>query len=197
MEAFLEEILPKIIADDVRWKVINHQSKTRLLRELPVRLRGYSNYDLQWRPRTLVLIDRDEDDCNALKASLEQFALLQGLHTKSSPSPMGGFEVVNRIVIEELEAWHFGDPDAVRAAFPGAARNVERNARYRDSDAIIGGTHEALLRVLKAGGHFRHHATLPKIDVARRIGRQMTIERNRSMSFGQFISGLDAIVDQL
>ena len=77
------------------------------MRHLPSRLQGYA----QWIPadhKIVVLIDRDNEDCKRLKARLEQMALNAGLTTRSQPAD-DRFAVINRIVIEELEAWYFGD----------------------------------------------------------------------------------------
>ena len=50
------------------------------------------------------------------------------------------WQVVTRIAIEELEAWYFGDWEAVREAYPGVSPSVPQQAPYRDPDAIRGGT---------------------------------------------------------
>src|SRR4051812_10836847 len=91
MEAFLGGLLPRILSSDVPRKIIDHGSKQQLLKELPKRLSGYSHYPVEYRPRTLVLVDRDGDDCRLLKADLERHAEHAGLRTKTNPSPNGEF----------------------------------------------------------------------------------------------------------
>jgi hypothetical protein len=45
-------------------------------------------------------------------------AISAGLITKSSCQKDKSFQVLNRIVVEELEAWFFGDVQAIRQAYP-------------------------------------------------------------------------------
>jgi len=104
--------------------------------------------------------------------------------TKSRPGANGRFKVVNRIAVEELEAWFFGDVDAVRAAYPKVSLTLSAKAAYRNPDAIRGGTREALEHVLRQSGY--HKQGLPKIENARTIARHMDPDRNRSRSFRCF-----------
>lgn len=193
MAAFLDTFLPRVLPPGQPWKPIDHGSKQRLRARLPVRLRGYAGYDPAYRPKVLVLLDRDEDDCRLLKDELERAAAAAGLRTKSRPGPAGVFDVVSRIVVEELEAWFLGDPAAVASVWSGAARFLGK-AAYRDPDAVRGGTHEAMLRVLRAAGHLRGADRLPKIAVARAMGSALNPDASRSCSFTHFRTGLDALV---
>lgn len=194
MEAFLIDYLPRVLPNNVAWKIIDHGSKWQLLSKLPQRLNGYARMPAQVRPRILVLVDRDDDDCMQLKARLEQACLACSLATKSHPGCNGEFFVVNRIVIEELEAWYFGDVTALCTAWPGVSPHLASQAKFRDPDAITGGTHEALLAVLQRAGHFRGLDRLPKIDAARRMAQLVDRAGNRSQSFNSFLAGIDALV---
>ena len=196
MEAFLKAFLPRFLDPAINWKPINHQSKQQLLRELPNRLRGYGHIPSNVRPKSLVLIDRDKDDCRLLKQRIEESACIAGLSTKTNPAADGSFDVVNRIVIEELEAWFFGSVPALAIAWPGVPANLAAQTAYRDPDAIAGGTHEALFRVLQQAGHHKGAGRLPKIDTARRMGRLLDPATNGSRSFQQFRSGLVALTQQ-
>jgi hypothetical protein len=89
--------------------------------------------------------------------------------------------VVTRLAIEELEAWYFGDWEAVRAAYPRLPATIPAQAKYRDPDAIVGGTWEALERILQKAGYFS--LGLAKIEAARAIAAHMVPERNTSRSF--------------
>ena len=146
------------------------------------RLRGYRT----WLPddgRLVVMVDRDDDDCQRLKAYLEASAERSGVRSRSRAGA-SRWHVVNRIVVEELEAWYFGDWQAVRGAYPSVPSSIPNRARYRDPDAISGGTWEAFERLLKRHGYFK--AGMPKIEVARRIAANTDPARNRSHSFGVF-----------
>ena len=88
---------------------------------------------------------------------------------------------MTRIAVEELEAWYFGDWQAVCAAYPRVSPNTPRQARYRDPDAIAGGTWEAFERILQQHGYFK--PGLAKVQAAAAIGQQIDPARNRSHSF--------------
>lgn len=188
MEAALELLLPKLLGD-IEFQIIRFQCKDDLLLNSPNRLRGYAT----WLPenwRILVLVDRDDDDCSALKARLEQMAAAAGLMTKTKVGQGQCFQVVNRIAIEELEAWFFGDWSAVRAAYPRAPATIPQKAGFRDPDAINGGTWEAMERVLKRTGYFS--TGLRKLELARAVAGHMEIPRNRSRSFQIFVGAVTA-----
>lgn len=180
-EAFLHALLGRMV-NTVSYSIHAFRCKNELLQRLPDRLRGYS----QWLPdnhRIVVLVDRDDDDCNALKTRLEEYAAHAGLATRTHQS-RNQFSVVNRILVEELEAWYFGDWEAVRAAYPGVSATIPRKSKFRDPDGIRGGTWEAFERVLQRAGHFRNG--LRKIEAAREIAARMDPMRNSSPSFQVF-----------
>ena len=192
-EEALKVILSKILSDDVSREFHTFRGKQDLLKNLPVRLKGYK----PWIPNDwwiIVLIDKDQRDCFQLKAQLEEIARAAGFVTKSSASQEGDFQVVNRLAIEELEAWFFGDAEALRTAYPRVSRNLQDQSRYRDPDAITGGTYEALERLLKTLNY--HRGRLPKTAVARKIAQHMEPNRNRSRSFQVFVEGLKACVGE-
>jgi len=182
MEAFLRGLLPRLLPVHISFEIYPFQGKDDMLRKLPDRLQAYS----RWLPenyRIVVVVDRDDDDCQQLKAQLEQIAGRAGLLTKTTVGD-AGWQLVNRLAIEELEAWYFGDWNAVCQAYPRVAANIPRKRRYRDPDAIQGGTWEALERVLKRAGYF--DGGLPKIQVARTLGKLVSPNTNRSKSFQVF-----------
>lgn len=194
MEAFLNEMLPRYLDPAIAWKPINYGSKHRLLATLPTRLRGYANINPAYRPKSLVLVDRDDDDCLALKAQLEAACHAANLISRAAAQAEHSFDIVNRVVIEELEAWYFGDISALRTAWPGVPATLGHQARFRNPDAVLGGTHEALLSVLQRAGHFKGLDRLPKIEAARRMGKLVDPENNQSQSFNAFLTGLQALV---
>lgn len=194
MDIALTKLLPGVLGDrGCEFKIIDHGSKAALLKDLPARLQGYAarrSEDI----RVLVLVDRDNDDCRTLKVKLERVAHSAGLATKTAPGVDGQFRVVNRIVIEELEAWFLGDVPALGKAYPGVPLGLASKAPFRDPDAVVGGTWEALGRVLKSAGHYTRSDNLPKIEVARRVVEHMAPAANRSRSFQVFVSGLEALL---
>ncbi len=186
MEAFLKELLPRVIGDQPSFRIYPHQGKQDLLEKLEARMRGYRS----WLPancRIVVLVDRDDDDCSNLKGHMEQISHSAGLRSRSAAGGLP-WQVVNRIVIEELEAWYFGDWNAVRRSYPRVAANVPMKAPYRQTDAIAGGTWEALERILKQAGYFT--SGLRKIEIGRILGKQVDPAANRSPSFIAFRDAL-------
>lgn len=178
MEAALRLLLPKML-QAVSFEVHPHQGKRDLLARLPDRLRGYSKWiPITWR--IVVVVDRDDEECVLLKARLEEMATGAGLVTRSVATK-APYTAVNRIAIEELEAWYFGDWAAVRAAYPKASATIPAQAKYRAPDAIKGGTWEAFERALKKAGYFV--GGLRKIEAAREVAIHMEPSRNTSPSF--------------
>lgn len=182
MEAFLDALLPRFLSPEVAYEIHPFQGKLELLANLESRLRVYAR-QFSRNQRIVVMVDRDREGCRALKERLEKIARNAGLSTRSNPRGKE-WQLVNRIVIEELEAWYFGDWTAVCEAFPRVSPHVPGNKRFRDPDAIAGGTWEAFEQVMQKFGYFQ--AGLPKIEAARRIGSFVDPSRNRSRSFQVF-----------
>lgn len=94
MEAALRVLLPRVLGE-LSFEVYSHQCKDDLLRCLPDRLRGYA----AWLPddyRIVVVVDRDDDDCLALKQRLEQMASDAQLRSRSNAGDRP-YQVVNRL----------------------------------------------------------------------------------------------------
>lgn len=188
-EAFLKVLMPKLVPDGATWNPIVFQGKSDLLGNLERRLKGYKS----WIPddwRIVVLIDEDRADCRELKARLDAAAASAGFPTRTGATG-AKFVVLNRIAVEELEAWLFGDPTALATAFPGVSPTLGAKNAYRNPDAIAGGTWEALERVLQRAGYYG--GGLPKIEVAREVAGHMEVSRNTSPSFQAFVQGISAL----
>ena len=174
MEAALDELLPRIVPDH-SFKLHVHQGKTDRLRKVEQRVRAYAR--MTWPDLcVVVVVDRDDDDCHALKRRL------------TDACTSAGCDALCRIAIEELEAWFFGDVPAMRAAYPKVPASLARQAKFRDPDAITGGTWEALERVLARAGYYG--SGMPKVEVARRIAVHMDPHENSSRSFQVLVEGL-------
>jgi len=190
-EEALRHLLPNLIGQRAQWKLINLGSKYKLLNALPQRLAAYRRRISQGEDlRVVVLVDRDDEDCNVLKRRLESAAQGADLTTKTVPDAEGRFWVVNRIVVEELESWFIGDPEALRSAFTSLPTIDSTKSIFRNPDN--GGSWEALHRFLKKHGIYK--SSYPKIDAARRIAPNLDVQANRSRSFQVFISGVEALL---
>jgi len=191
-EAALHNLVPKIVGLQVSYHIHVFQGKKDLLNNLANRLRGYRS----WLPadwRIVVLVDEDREGCLKLKKQLEEIAGKDGLVTRSAAGPGGAFKVINRLAVEELEAWFFGDVTALRAAYPRVPRGLDRRMRYRNPDAIQGGTWQALERVLRSAGYYK--GGLPKKEAAHRISEFMEPGRNTSKSFQVFRDALQELAN--
>lgn len=189
-EAALQVLIPRILGVEHSFAIHAFQGKQDLLSSLPGELQGYAH----WLPHDwciIVLVDRDDDDCRDLKDRLESHAVQAGLRTRAT-AVASAAQVVNRIAVEELEAWFLGDMEALAMAFPGVPATLASKSTYRNPDALRGGTAERLERVLQKAGYYR--AGLAKIDCARRVAPHMDPERNRSRSFCVFRDALRDLV---
>jgi Domain of unknown function (DUF4276) len=183
METFLMAILPRLIEGRATFSVHSHQGKSDLLGKLGARLRGYA----KWIPnnyKIFVIVDRDSENCQALKAVLEQHAAQANLVSRSMAAAEAGWNFVSRIAIEELEAWYFGDWPSMIAAYPKVNKRIRAQAQYRDPDSIAGGTWEALERILQRSHYFP--GGIRKLEIAQEIGSRFECSNCTSRSFSVF-----------
>ena len=184
----LNAILPQILPKGTEWNIYSFQGKNDMLKKLLFRLRAYHHEPLSSH-KVVVLIDSDHQDCVELKSRLEQIADTAGLVTKTSDGK--SFRVVNRIVVEELEAWFFGDMPALSSAYSSIPRSLSTKKGYEFPDKIHDPA-EKLSHILKK----EYSGRLPKLEVAGRISRHMVAERNTSLSFRAFCDGVCACAGQ-
>jgi hypothetical protein len=189
-EQALRVLLPRIVPN-ADFEVRVFRGKIDLLKRLPDRLKGYATWITRANTCLVVLVDRD-DDCLKLKADMEQMASAAGLLTVAAASLSRQAEVLNRIAVEELEAWFFGDISALCAAYPRVPASLGQRAKYRRPDAILGGTWEALEHVLQE--HSYHPGGLAKVAAATKIAQHMNVDVNSSRSFQVFRDGIRRLV---
>lgn len=164
MKAVLDILLPRILPDNVGYKTIAHSGKSDLQESIPRKLRAWRQPDTKF----VIVQDQDSGDCMKIKQALAELA---------RPA---GRKVLIRIVCRELEAWYFGDLQAVSIAYHKDVTALQEKSKYRNPDAI-GNPKEELRKI------FPCHQ---QIDGARRIAVHMDIGKNRSESFRQFVSGV-------
>lgn len=171
MECLLNGILPKILPEGIEFKVIPHQGKQHLQRSIPIKLRSWNEPDV----RFVIVHDKDSWDCRELKRELVSLCVQAGRS-----------DTLVRIVCNELEAWYFGDLEAVGQAFNKDISDLSRKRKYRIPDEIENPKEEIKSTIRE----------LQQISGAKAIAPYMNIERNTSHSFKVFVEGILKICEE-
>jgi len=196
----LEVLLPQLLGKNT-WRIHPYKgigkipqgigkktdpAKRILLDQLPKLLRGYEK--TPGIDAVVIVLDTDNRDCTTFLAELKVVADNQNLLLKT----------MFRLAIAEIEAWYFGDQDALLAAYPRAKQDVMRTY-VQDSvcdtwellaDAVyMGGS----MAIKKAGwplpGQVKH-------EWAIKIAPLMDLDRNVSPSFCKFRDGLRQLCEE-
>ena len=172
MKYLLDELLPRILPENVEFQTIPHKGKQALERSIPRKLRGWNEPgDI----RFVILHDQDTKDCIKLKQDLVSLC-----------ADTGKLFLV-RIACQEMESWYFGDVNALALAYNRPKlRQISSQRKYRTPDDIPA-PKEELYKLIP-----EHQ----QIAGAKRVAPYMTIESNTSVSFQQFISGICRFVQQ-
>jgi hypothetical protein len=135
-------------------------------------------------PDLLSSMSESLDDALYFSLRLTQILELHGQYLQHCL----GHRILASIVIEELEAWYFGDWNAAVTAYPRLPATVPQRSGLRDPDAIAGGTWEQFERICQRAGYFS--TGLRKIEAARAISEHFDVAQNSSASFGHFRAAL-------
>ena len=117
----LNGILPKILPEEVSFKIIKHEGKTDLLKSVPRKLRAYQKPGVKF----VVLIDQDGNECRYLKRQLFELCE-QG----------GRSDALIRIVCHELESWFLGILEQSRKL--SVCLKLHADNRKRNLEILIG-----------------------------------------------------------
>ena len=167
----LDSLLPRILPEGVEFLTIPHNGKQALERSLVHKLRGWNEPDV----RFVVLEDQDTKNCIEVKARLS--AICEG----------SGKPCLVRIACQEMEAWYFGDPEAVTTAYPDSGFDkLTRKKKYRIPDQIPSPKEE----------FYRLIPEHQQISGAQRIAPHMRVERNTSHSLQVFVDGVRRLANQ-
>jgi len=176
MKALLDCLLPRVFAGwsaGIHFLCIRHEGKDDLRKSIPRKLRAWQGDN----DRFVVLQDQDKDDCAILKQSLQALC-----------SQSGRADTLVRIVCQELEAWYIGDLDALSREYGNASLRHKRSRKgFRDPDSIDKPS-LVLEKLLPA---------FQKVSAARRMGTKISVESNRSKSFGTFITGVQRVAVEM
>ncbi|HVM32647.1 MAG TPA: DUF4276 family protein [bacterium] len=172
MKALLDGLLPRLFPG-MEFLCIAHEGKHDLRQSVPRKLKAWREPGV----RFIVLHDNDGRDCKALKKEIADLC-------RQGNKP----ETLIRIVCQELEAWYFGEPEALAEAYQKEElKTLNYQARYRISDEIVKPSDE-LMSIIPE---------FQKKSGARLMGECLTRDRNRSHSFRVFLSGVRAEFNEI
>ena len=165
MKELLEVVLPKILPKGVEAPlIIPHNGKRDLAKSIPVKLKAWQKSD----DKFIIVHDQDSNDCKQLKTELLSLC-------KSTRN-----DCLIRIVCTELESWYFGDLAAVSRAYGKDYTSLAAKRKYRMPDKLFNAKQE-LRKIIPA---------YQPIDGSKKISTYMDVERNTSISFNVFVSGV-------
>ncbi|HKU17943.1 MAG TPA: DUF4276 family protein [Candidatus Saccharimonadales bacterium] len=174
--AMLDSLLPRLLKDDIHYRLIPFEGKQDLERQLERRIRGYQN------PNARFIVLRDQDshpDCRELKAKLLM------LCQRSNK----GLNCLVRIACRELEAFYLADLQAVGAALGMNSLVAQQGGRkFRSPDNLENPSHELMVLT-------RNH--YQKVGGSREIGKHLQLENERSASFKSLIAGIRRMAAEL
>ncbi|HHE08123.1 MAG TPA: DUF4276 family protein [Chlorobaculum parvum] len=172
MKALLEGLLPRFLPN-LQFQCVPHEGKQDLEKSIPRKLRAWQEPGV----RFVIIYDNDGGNCIELKQRLTELC-----------NESGRQDTLVRIACQELEAWYFGDPEALARAFDKKQlRNIGNKARYRDPDSIIYPSKE----LSKLIPEFQ------KISGARKMSAHLSRTENRSSSFHALINGLERLATSM
>jgi len=165
MKTLLEGLLPRCFPG-LDFLCISHEGKQDLEKSIPRKLRAWREPGV----RFVVVHDNDGGDCMELKRRLMKLC-----------ADAGREDTLIRIAMQELEAWYFGDANALAKAFEDEhLGTVGSKRKYRDPDSIVKPSAE----LAKLAPAFQ------KVSGARKMAKHLDWEKNTAQSFQVFMSGL-------
>lgn len=171
LDGLLLRMLPK--GKGISFETIAHRGKSDLCKSIPHKLQAWQTPNT----RFIVLHDQDNHDCRLLKQDLSKLC-----------QQAGRDDVLIRIVCRELEAWYFGDLSALEQVFQvKKLQALARKQKYRIPDNIDKPANE-LEKLIKG---------FQKGLAARNMPQYMDIEHNNSVSFQQFVQGVQQLCGNL
>ncbi len=165
-KVLLDILLPRILPPDVAFLTIAHEGKSDLQKALPIKLKHWTEPDTYF----VVVQDQDSSDCVELKEKIRALC--------------DGKDVLIRIACHEMEAWYFGDLEAVSSAYGKDLSKLSSKKKYRYPDDIVSPKQE-LRKIIP-----EHE----QISGAKKIAPFMDIMTNTSKSFNALVEGVNRLV---
>ena len=171
MKNFLNVILPKILPEGYHLNnncfIRDHQGKTHLQKEIPIKVRAYQFYSVP--VKVIIIHDQHSSECKELKITLEELVNINS-----------NLPFLVRIVCRELEAWYLGDMEAIEKAYPNfKASRYKKWAKFRNPDLC-----NAAYEIKQLIPNFQ------KGMASKEISKHLNLDHNNSKSFNIFISGI-------
>jgi hypothetical protein len=168
MKALLEGLMPRFFPD-LKFQCVQHEGKHDLEKSIPRKLRGWQEPGVHF----VVVYDNDRGNCIELKQRLTALC-----------NESGRPDTLVRIACQELEAWYFGDTEALSLAFDKKQlRTIGDKARYRDPDSMAYPSKE----LSKLIPEFQ------KISGARKMSVHLSRTANRSGSYHELMDGIERL----
>ena len=174
--AMLETLLPRLLQDDISFRLITFEGKQDLQKQMMRKIRGYIN------PRARFIVMQDQDsfpDCRMLKARLTELCAQSGRLA----------DCLVRIACKELETYYLADLAAVERALEiTGLSSKQRTEKFRVPDRL--GNPSKELNTLTRDRY-------EKVAGSRRMGQHLDIQNERSPSFGNLIRGIRRMESEL
>lgn len=171
MCVLFEGLMPRLFPG-VPYLCVSHDGKKDLEKSFPRKLKAWNEPGV----RFCVIRDNDGADCRVLKQHLVELC------------PEDRRErCLIRIACQTLEAWCFGDPDALARAYQRPELgDIGRKAGFRDPDTISN----------PSGKLQEFVEEFQKVSGARALGRELT-RQNASTSFQALLAGIDRLAAEV
>jgi hypothetical protein len=180
MKNTLDILLPKLIdAKQFIYSLHVHDGCHDLIKSIPNKINASKNL-----PNTyiVILIDQDNHDCTSLKQQINQMFIDKNVENK-----------LIRIVVHELESWFIGDMSAIAKAFDKPAISALQNKKqYRNPDELPN-PKQIIINLFKNHNINKYNPN----SSSKKIAPYLTVEENKSISFHQFIIGLNNYMNRL
>ena len=172
MKAFLENFLSRLGISTTAYNISVFEGKNQLKKNLTPKINQWRLPNMQF----FVLMDNDnKPNCKDVK-----LALFKQCEEANRP------DTIIRLVCQELEAWYLGDLSTVSNYYnqpiklPTLKQITQQNIK---PDSV-----ERPSELLK-----QQFPTFKKGELARHMGKHITLEDNSSVSFGYFVQALKTV----
>ncbi|MFC4160339.1 DUF4276 family protein [Chitinimonas lacunae] len=167
--AMLESLLPRILSEEINFRLIAFEGKQDLEKQITRKIRSYLNH----HARFIVLRDQDSHpQCQKLKQNLLDLCHASGK----------GTHCMVRIACRELETFYLADLQAVEQGLKiRDLASKQSSSKFRSPDYLGSPSHE-----LKTLTKQRYE----KVSGSREIGKYLKLENHRSPSFRNLIAAI-------